>query len=85
MLCQPIRRADDVEAIFGRPILVGRSCELLNDRIRRLIGMQRVRNRALEGFVVLWERAIRKGPERSKDAAHAFGIHDERTHVVFGV
>src|SRR5258707_10036780 len=39
----------------------------------------------LDWFVVRRERTIRHRPKRHEQPAHALRIHDERTHVVFGI
>ena len=44
--------------------------------------MQRIRNRALDGLVVLGEGPVGHRAQRNEDAADAFRIHDERAHVV---
>ena len=46
--------------------------------------MQRVLGGALDRLVVFGERSVGEGGERGEEAADAFGIHDERTHVIFG-
>src|SRR5262245_15028712 len=44
--------------------------------------MERIRDRAFDGFVVLREWAISKSRERREDSSHAFGINDEWSHVI---
>ena len=84
VLGQPVRRADDVEALLR----ACRTCpssvlNFLTTGIVRLLGMERIRDRAFDRLVVLGERPVREcRPAARTDAAHAFGIHDERPHVV---
>ena len=82
MLGESIRRADDVETLARRPVLVERRLEGLHDGVDRLRRMQRIRNRAFDRFVVLRERTVLKRRERAKEATDAFRIHDEWTHVI---
>src|SRR5258708_40226110 len=84
MLGKPVRRADDVEAFSRGSVFIERSSELLDYRIVGLIWVQRILNRALDWFVILWEWSIGKSGERTKDPADSFSRHDERSHVVFG-
>src|ERR1700674_456505 len=46
--------------------------------------VKRVCDGALDGLVVLGERTIVEAAERDEDTSYAFGIHDERTQVIFG-
>src|ERR1700738_3300275 len=50
-----------------------------------LLRMERIFNRTFDRFVVFGERSIGKSPERPKDSPYALRIHDERTHVIFGL
>ena len=47
--------------------------------------MQRIADRAFDRLVVLRERPVGESRERPEDAPDAFGIHDERAHVVLGM
>ena len=69
----------------GDAELVQRRLELLHHRIVRLLRMQRILDRALDRLVMLRERPVGQGAERSEESADAFGIHDERAHVIFGM
>src|ERR1700756_1515078 len=46
--------------------------------------MQRIRDWALKGFVMLREWAVAHGAERHEKAPHPFWVHDEGSHVVLG-
>jgi hypothetical protein len=64
-------------------VLVHVGLVFLDDRITGLIRMQRIRERALDRLVV---RGTDRPPsaERHEQTSDAFGIHDERAHVIFG-
>src|SRR5260221_5786554 len=47
--------------------------------------MKWICDRTLYRFVVLWEWSIGECRQRAKDAANAFGIHDEGPHVVLRI
>src|SRR6266436_356772 len=82
---QPVRCADHVEAFTRRAELIERRLELLDDRIVRLLRMQRVLHRTFKRLVVLWEGSIGKSAQRPEDSSHPFGVHDEWPHVFLGI
>src|SRR6202041_3328198 len=53
--------------------------------IIRLARMQRILHRTLDRLVVLGERPVGKGGQRTENSADAFGIHNEWTHVILGI
>ena len=85
MLGQTIRGANDVEALINGAVFIRRCFELLDDWIVRLLGMQHILRRTLDGFVVLGKWPIGKRCQGREDSAYPFRNHDERAHVVFGV
>ena len=44
--------------------------------------MERIEDRALDRLVVLGKGPVGERRERPEDAADAFRVHDERTHVI---
>src|SRR6266849_9382680 len=82
---QPVRCADHVEALTGGAQLVERGLQLLDDRIVRLLRMQRVLHRTFERLVVLGEGSVGESSQRPEDSSHPFGVHDEGPHVFFGI
>ena len=59
VLGEPVGRADDIESLLRRPIFIKLGLILFDHRIVRLIGVQRVRDRAFDRFVVFREWTIR--------------------------
>src|SRR5579863_2626088 len=47
--------------------------------------MQRILDRAFEGFVMLRERPIADRANGNKQTAHSFRVHDERTQMILGM
>ena len=84
MLGQPVSGADDVVFLPRGCVLVHIRLISLHDRIVGLVGMQRVRDRALDWFVVFGERTVRHRAQGHKYASHALRIHNERSHVILG-
>src|SRR5712692_842127 len=85
VLGQPIGCANDVETLIWCAQLVVLRLHLLDYGIGRLVRMKRIRDRAFKRLVVLGERPFCERAKRSKQAAYAFGIHDEWPHVILRV
>jgi hypothetical protein len=71
---QPVRGADNVVALFGRAEFVQVVFELLRDGVVVLLRMQQVLGRALEGFLMFWERSVGDQTKRDEEPAHALGV-----------
>src|SRR5579863_5680091 len=83
VLGQAIGGADDVETVAWSRVFVQRGVVALGDRILRTLGMKSVFNGAFRRLIKLRKRPIGESSEGCEDAANAFGVHDERTHMIF--
>src|SRR5215831_20890868 len=66
-------------------VLVHVRLHFLHHRAIGLRWMKRVLGRAFDGLVMLREGTVRHWGQRNKEAADALRVHDEWTHVVFGI
>ncbi len=47
-------------------------------------GCKQIRDRAFDRLVEFGERSVGHAAERHEQTSNAFGVHDERAHVIFG-